>query len=51
MTSKRQVYCKRSKKMGLEDDINMDEALDSEKAMERFLNLIVTEPDIAKFFS
>ena len=30
-------------------DINMDEGLlDSEKAMERFLNLIAVEPDIAK---
>ena len=30
-------------------DINMDEGLlDSEKAMERFLNLISVEPDIAK---
>ena len=30
-------------------DINMDEGLlDSEKSMERFLNLIAVEPEIAK---
>ena len=30
-------------------DINMDEGLlDSEKAMEKFLNLIAVEPEIAK---
>ena len=29
-------------------DINMDEAADSKKAMQTFLNLISVEPDIAK---
>lgn len=33
-------------------DINMDEGmLDGEKAMTKFLNLISSEPDIAKVYS